>query len=166
MLSCISLFIYVYTSGRSNSHPCHGLRLLCSLPIPCACHRAIGWGSFTKLSVSVFSGATVLKSVFGWNRELSAVGLVVLTAVYTAMGGLAAVIVTDVAQSVVLLLGAACMTAVGFARAGGYEALQLAPPSNLTAGEWARFFHLYRPPGDPDYPTLGLALGTNVGGLW
>lgn len=132
LLSCISLFIYV----------------------------------FTKLSVSVFSGATVLRSVFGWNRELSAVGLVMLTAIYTAMGGLAAVIVTDVAQSVVLIVGAACMTGVGFARVGGYDALQLAPPVNVTTSEWNRFFHLYRPPDDPDYPTLGLALGTNVGGLW
>lgn len=35
---------------------------------------------FTKLSVSVFSAATVLHSVLGWQRELAAVGMVVLTA--------------------------------------------------------------------------------------
>ena len=68
---------------------------------------------FTKLSVSIYSGATVLHSVFGWNRELAAAGLVLVTALYTAMGGLAAVIVTDVAQSLVLLVGAACMASVG-----------------------------------------------------
>ena len=132
MLSCISLFIYV----------------------------------FTKLSVSVFSGATVLRSVFGWNRELSAAGLVLITALYTAMGGLAAVIVTDVAQSVVLLAGALCMCVVGFQRVGGYAALELDPPASVNASEWQSYFHLYRPSDDPDYPTLGMLLGTNVGGLW
>ena len=121
---------------------------------------------FTKLSVSVFSGATVLRSVFGWNRELAALGLVLLTAAYTALGGLAAVIVTDVAQSLVLLVGAACMAQVGFARVGGFAALQQDPPDGLTPGEWARFFRLYRPADDADYPTLGLLLGSNVGGLW
>ena len=121
---------------------------------------------FTKLSVSVFSGATVLRSVFGWNRELSAVGLVLLTALYTAMGGLAAVIVTDVAQSAVLLVGAACMAAVGFGRVGGLSALEQDPPPNVNATEWSSYFHMYRPLDDPDYPTLGMLLGTNVGGLW
>ena len=160
MLSCISLFIYV----------------------------------FTKLSVSVFSGATVLHSVFGWNRTLAATGLVLLTAAYTALGGLAAVIVTDVAQSIVLLVGAACMCGVGFSKVGGIGGLQecpapltaadgdigrgaslsiqsppeipCGPPPGVNQSEWDSFFHLYRPLSDPDYPTLGMLLGTNVGGLW
>ena len=132
MLSCVSLFIYV----------------------------------FTKLSVSVFSGATVLSTVFGWPRMLSAAGLVLVTALYTAMGGLAAVIVTDVAQSAVLLAGAACMASIGFQRVGGLQALRLSPPSNVSLTEWETYFHLYRPPMDPSYPTLGMLLGTNVGGIW
>ena len=38
---------------------------------------------FTKLSVSVFSGATVLRAIFGWQLMPAAVGLVALTALYT-----------------------------------------------------------------------------------
>lgn len=121
---------------------------------------------FTKLSVSIDSGATVLHSVFGLDRWIGATGLVVLTAVYTAMGGLAAVIVTDVAQSVVLIVGAACMAAVGFQRVGGLDALRLDPPSSLNRTGWQPFFHMYRPMDDPKYPTLGLLIGQNVGGLW
>ena len=97
---------------------------------------------------------------------LSAAGLVLVTALYTAMGGLAAVIVTDVAQSAVLLLGAACMASIGFQRVGGLEALKLSPPSNVSLAEWGHYFHLYRPLSDPSYPTLGMLLGTNVGGIW
>mmetsp|Transcript_12195 Transcript_12195/g.40784 ORF Transcript_12195/g.40784 Transcript_12195/m.40784 type:complete len:332 (-) Transcript_12195:1238-2233(-) len=121
---------------------------------------------FTKLSVSVFSGATVLQSVFGWPRLPAAAGLVLLTAVYTALGGLAAVIVTDMAQSAVLLVGALCMTVVGLERVGGYEALRTSPPANMTSQQWEGYFHMYRPPSDEDLPTLGLLLGQSVGGLW
>ncbi|EOD08067.1 hypothetical protein EMIHUDRAFT_249229 [Emiliania huxleyi CCMP1516] len=98
----------------------------------------------TKLSVSIYSAATVLTSVFGWPRWIAAAGLVGLTACYTAVGGLAAVIVTDVAQSVVMLVGAVTMTAVGFGR------------------EWSRFFHIYKPPDDPSFPTLGMLLGQHA----
>ena len=73
---------------------------------------------------------------------------------------------TDVAQSVVLLVGAACMCAVGFSRVGGYTALMHSPPANVSLAEWQSYFTLYRPSSDPDYPTLGMLLGTNVGGLW
>ena len=132
MLSCISLFIYL----------------------------------FTKLSVSVYSGATVLASVFGWQREVAATGLVLLTAVYTALGGLAAVIVTDVAQSVVLIVGAAAMAVTAFAKAGGLDALRASPPAGVSDAEWSSFFRFYRPADDVDYPTAGMLLGLNVGGLW
>ena len=120
---------------------------------------------FTKLSVSVFSGATVLRVVFGWPLLWCAVGLVVLTAAYTVLGGLAAVIYTDMAQSVVLLVGAACMMAAGLDKVGGLSGLMATPPAGLSAAEWNRFFHMYRPPDDPYYPTLGMLLGTNVGGF-
>ena len=93
-------------------------------------------------------------------------GLVVLTAIYTALGGLAAVIMTDMAQSAVLLLGALCMTAIGLAQVGGYGALMASPPDDLSHDEWRTFFRMYRPPSDPDLPSLGLLLGQNVGGLW
>ena len=121
---------------------------------------------FTKLSVSIYSAATVLSSVFGWHRTLAATGLVALTAGYTALGGLAAVIVTDVAQSVVLIVGSIAMTVVGFDRVGGLESLQAEPPPSLNATEWSRFFHIYKPPNDPDFPTLGMMIGQNVAGLW
>jgi len=120
----------------------------------------------TKLSVSIYSAATVLTSVFGWPRWIAAAGLVGLTACYTAVGGLAAVIVTDVAQSVVMLVGAVTMTAVGFGRVGGMSGLRSEPPPSLTSEEWSRFFHIYKPPDDPSFPTLGMLLGQHVAGVW
>ena len=45
----------------------------------------------------------------------------------TVAGGLSAVIVTDVAQAVVLIIGASCMAIVGLQRVGGWEGLQAEP---------------------------------------
>jgi Na+/proline symporter len=49
----------------------------------------------SKLSVSVFSGAQIAEVVFGINKMVAAVGLILVTAVYTVFGGLTAVIFTD-----------------------------------------------------------------------
>jgi Na+/proline symporter len=91
---------------------------------------------------------------------------VLLTAGYTALGGLSAVIVTDVAQAVVLLVGAVCMTAIALSETGGLDSLRGSPPADVTAEAWQRFFHLYRPPDHAHLPTLGIALGQSVAGLW
>ena len=121
---------------------------------------------FTKLSVSVFSGATILSVLFGMPKLVSASGLVVLTAVYTAMGGLSAVIMTDMAQAAVLIVGAICITSTALSAAGGMHQLRSSPPEGMGAEAWEEFFHLYRPPDHPHLPTLGIALGQTVAGLW
>ena len=110
--------------------------------------------------------ATVLRGVFGWDMYASATGLVLLTAAYTALGGLAAVIVTDVAQSIVMISGCVMLTAYGLARVGGYAGLVGTPPDDIDRATWHNFFRMYRPPEDPHLPTLGIALGQNIGGLW
>lgn len=116
--------------------------------------------------MSVFSGATILASLFGWPRFASAAGLVVLTAFYTALGGLSAVIMTDMAQAVVLITGAVCITVIALSETGGFVRLRASPPADVSAEAWERFFHLYRPPDHPHLPTLGIVLGQSVAGLW
>ena len=46
------------------------------------------------------------------------------------------------------------------------EAVARAAAHCLSHVEWRRFFRLYRPASDPDYPFVGMLIGTNVGGLW
>ena len=58
------------------------------------------------------------------------------------------------------------MAGVGFGCVGGYFNLMSDPPPSVGLAEWRSYFRLYRPNEDPDYPTLGMLLGTNVGGLW
>ena len=58
------------------------------------------------------------------------------------------------------------MASVGFQRVGGLEGLKSSPPASLDEAQWASFFRLYRPMDDKDYPTVGMLIGSNVGGLW
>ena len=52
---------------------------------------------FTKISVSLYAGALVLRATVGWDFYTSAAVMVVATGIYTIFGGLAAVIYTEFA---------------------------------------------------------------------
>ena len=83
---------------------------------------------------------------------VAAVGLILITAVYTIFGGLTAVILTDVAQSVVMLVGCVTLLLLGLSTVGGLSALHETTPPGLTPAEYEGFWHMKRPPDDPDYP--------------
>lgn len=57
----------------------------------------------------LFAGAIFIQEALGWNLYPSIIGLLAITALYTVTGGLAAVIYTDTAQTVIMLLGALVM---------------------------------------------------------
>ena len=53
----------------------------------------------TKISVTIFAGAVVMRDVLGWNMWVSSVVLLTLTCAYTSIGGLAAVVYTEAPRS-------------------------------------------------------------------
>ena len=66
----------------------------------------------TKVAVTVYAGGIVFKQVFGietlWGIDffwIGAVGLVLITGVYTTIGGMKSVLYTSVLQTPVLLIG-------------------------------------------------------------
>src|SRR5437867_12284410 len=59
----------------------------------------------TKISVTLFAGGVVMHAVTGLDLWTSAGLLIVVTGLYTIVGGLRAVIYTEVAQAVVLISG-------------------------------------------------------------
>mmetsp|Transcript_80645 Transcript_80645/g.213738 ORF Transcript_80645/g.213738 Transcript_80645/m.213738 type:complete len:597 (+) Transcript_80645:53-1843(+) len=113
---------------------------------------------FTKITVTLYAGAVVLVEVCGFNMWLSSVVLLVLTAMYTSFGGLAAVLYTEVLQVVVLLFGTCALLFYGLDEVGGWPGLE----AKLPAG----YFHLVRPLSDPDFPWLGCLLGMPINSIW
>jgi SSS family solute:Na+ symporter len=63
--------------------------------------------------MSLYAGAVVFHAFFGINVMTSIVVISVITAIYTVLGGLKAVVVTETIQAVILIIGAIILT--GFA---------------------------------------------------
>jgi SSS family solute:Na+ symporter len=113
---------------------------------------------FTKISVHLYAAAVVLERVVGWNQWTAAIILVVATGIYTVAGGLAAVIYTDLVQTLILLAGAIALTAIGFDKVGGFAGLRAAVP--------ASYFHMVKPITDSDFPWTGIFFGAPILGIW
>ncbi|RPH96882.1 MAG: sodium transporter [Calditrichaeota bacterium] len=113
---------------------------------------------FTKISVSLFAGAIILKFVLGWDTMLSATILVIFTGLYAIAGGLSAVIFADMIQAAVLIMGSALLTLIGLHRIGGFAELRQALPHD--------FFDMLRPASDPVYPWPGVIFGIFILGIW
>jgi len=65
------------------------------------------------IGISLYAGAKVLEAFFGIPYIYSIIGISVITATYTIIGGLRAVMITDAIQAVLLLAGAATLTIYG-----------------------------------------------------
>ncbi|XP_012777769.1 sodium/glucose cotransporter 2 isoform X3 [Maylandia zebra] len=137
----------------------------------------------TKISVDMFSGAVFIQQALGWNIYVAVIALLLITALYTVTGGLAALMYTDTVQTFVIIAGAFVLTGFSFAKVGGYSALlnkySSATPLNFTSLEPHRYnisphcytpradaFNLLRDPAAGDLPWPGVLIGIPIGGIW
>ena len=113
---------------------------------------------FTKISVHLYAAAVILERVVGWDPLTAAVVLVAATGIYTIIGGLAAVIYTELMQTLVLLTGAIVLTVIGLSEVGGFAGLRAALPAD--------YFSMIKPASHPDFPWTGIFLGAPILGVW
>jgi SSS family solute:Na+ symporter len=113
---------------------------------------------FTKISVHLYAAAVVLERVVGWSPMTAAVILVVATGIYTVAGGLAAVIYTDLVQTLILVTGAVILTVIGLHHVGGFAGLHAALPPD--------YFHMIKPASDSAFPWTGIFFGAPILGIW
>src|SRR5258708_39040566 len=66
----------------------------------------VGYG-LAQISLTLFAGGIVMRAVTGWDVYTSAGILIVITGIYTIIGGLRAVIYTDVMQAALPLIASA-----------------------------------------------------------
>ncbi|MEI8372560.1 MAG: sodium/solute symporter [Planctomycetota bacterium] len=141
------------------------------------------------IGVALWTAALVLCGILGIKSGATILGidpmlffiivLGVLTGIYTMIGGLLAVVWTESIQTVLLLIGAVCITVVGYHYVGGWDQLKatLATcPHPLAAAtdpkiacNWStgNFLSMLRSPSDPSkQPWLGILLGYPVIGIW
>uniref|UniRef100_A0A8C2WYF8 Sodium/glucose cotransporter 1 n=2 Tax=Cyclopterus lumpus TaxID=8103 RepID=A0A8C2WYF8_CYCLU len=131
---------------------------------------------FTKISADMFSGAIFINQALGLNIYLAVVMLLLITALYTVTGGLAAVIYTDTLQTVVMVVGSFILMGFAFNEVGGYESFQQlymeSVPSittNVSASCYeprADSFHIFRNAITGDLPWPGLVFGLTIQATW
>ena len=127
----------------------------------------------TKVAVTVYAGGLVFKEVFGiqelWGIDffwIAAIGLVVLTALYTVVGGMKSVLYTSVLQTPILLLGSIVILVLSLKAVGGWDQV-LAACSLTPANEYGdTMVNLIRDNRDPDFPWLGALIGSSIIGFW
>lgn len=123
---------------------------------------------FTKVSVTVYAGAIVfsalLPTTFGSPENafwIGAFSTVILTGIYTVLGGFRAVLYTDAMQAFVLLMGSIFITTIGLSQLGGWGELRSVVAEN------AAQFALWRPLNDPEgFPWLGIIIASPIIGIW
>jgi solute:Na+ symporter, SSS family len=112
----------------------------------------------TKISVTIAAGGIVFESLMGIEFWTGALIVVIITGVYTVLGGLRAVLYTDMVQMFILIAGAITVTVVGLIELGGIDELY------NNAGQ--EFFSLWKPMSDPNFPWTGILFGAPILGVW
>ncbi len=125
----------------------------------------------TKVSVTVFAGGLAIQEIFGIDRMfgvdffwIAAIGLVILTGIYTVVGGMKAVLWTSVLQTPVLLLGSIIILFAGLTQLGAGQGL-LEGWATMSEVSGQRM-HLFRPADDPEFPWPAVIGGSIIIGLW
>jgi solute:Na+ symporter, SSS family len=140
----------------------------------------------TKIAVGIFAGGVVFSVLL---PELNFMGLdsfwvgsflvVVITGLYTIVGGMRAVAYTEAVQTIVLVIGSALVTVFGLAALGGWSELKAIVPSEMfnlwkpivpagVEGTWAPVREAGRMAWyfNDNYPWFGMLVCAPVIGLW
>lgn len=112
----------------------------------------------TKISVTIAAGGIVFEALMGVDFWTGALIVVAATGIYTVIGGLRAVLYTDMMQMFVLIGGSVLITVTGLVKIGGWNELKAAVPSG--------FFDMWLPSNDPNFPWTGILFGAPILGVW
>ncbi|HUX94870.1 MAG TPA: sodium:solute symporter [Bacteroidales bacterium] len=128
---------------------------------------------FTKVAVTVYAGGVVFKQVFGIESMfgidffwIGALGLVILTGIYTTLGGMRAILWTSVLQTPVLLVGSLAVLVIGLIRLGGWSEMMEICRAVPVNADGDTMTNLIRSANDPEYPWTGVLLGSAIIGFW
>ncbi len=144
----------------------------------------------TKIAVGIFAGGIVFRTLLPEMKLdigfmeldsfwIGSFAVIILTGIYTVLGGLRAVAYTEAIQTVVLIAGSVLVTLYGLQRLGGWAALREVCGSDMfnlwkplipegMQGTWAPV----KEPGriawyfNGNYPWLGMLFCAPIIGLW
>ncbi|RYY53718.1 MAG: sodium:solute symporter [Chitinophagaceae bacterium] len=115
------------------------------------------------IAFSMLAGGIVLKTLFNVDMYTSVIIISLVTAVYTVIGGLRAVVITESIQTVVLVAGALIISYAAFHKIGGWQ-----PMVDVLQREGQmEKLSMLRPSGDESgMPWYAVFLGYPILGIW
>ena len=114
---------------------------------------------------SLFAGAMVLQVFFpGLDIWTTCIVLALLAGIYTAAGGLAAVVFTDVIQGVILLVGTAILAVICFGEFG--YSWSAVTEGVMASPRYNDHLSMIRPANDPHLPWPGMFTGVLLLGFY
>ena len=124
----------------------------------------------TKVSVTAYTGGIFLKSVLGIESIygidffwIAAIGLVLLTGLFTVLGGMKGIMMVSVIQTPILLIGAVIILILGLLKLGGHGLLSGWSEVVKYTGD---NMHLIRSTSDPKFPGIPVIFGAAIIGFW
>jgi len=132
----------------------------------------------TKVSVTAFTGGIFMQSLLGLPFWYGAIGLIVLTGIFTVLGGMKGVMTLSAIQTPILILGSFLVLFLGLAALGGGNIaegwtamIEYAKTLNIGADGVAHgtnhMFHFNT--SDPlynEYPGFWVFIGASIIGFW
>jgi solute:Na+ symporter, SSS family len=150
----------------------------------------------SKIAVGIFAGGVVFSTLLP-EMHLTVAGIsidsfwigsilvIVLTGIYTTLGGMRAVAYNDAVQAIILITGSACLTFYGLAKLGGWSELRHICGSDMfnlwkplipagVTGTWAPVLETDSAGGivkqawyfNGNFPWLGMLFCAPITGLW
>lgn len=115
------------------------------------------------IAFSFLAGGIVLETLFGIDMYASIIVIAALTGLYTIVGGLRAVVVTESIQSVVLIAGAVIITVAAWNKMGGWQPMEAVLANRGALDKLS----MMRPVGDASGMSwMAVFLGYPILGIW
>lgn len=121
----------------------------------------------TKVSVTAFTGGIFLESLLGLDFWYGAIGLVLLTGVFTVLGGMKGVMTISVIQTPILIAGSIAILVLGLLKLGDGSIVEGWTAMLEHSGNNRHLIH--SDPADPLYskfPGIGVIFGAAIIGFW
>ncbi len=112
----------------------------------------------TKVLVTLFAGGILFNKILGLSIFSSAVIIILLTGIYSLVGGFSAVVRTQIFQGILLIAGAFILTIFSYIEVGGISGLRERLP--------VEHFQMFKPMSDPDFPWTGIIFGAPIIAFW
>ncbi|GFS29900.1 hypothetical protein TNIN_447331 [Trichonephila inaurata madagascariensis] len=135
---------------------------------------------FTKISADLYAGAIFINQSVKLDLYGSVLCLLVISGLFTITGGLTAVMWTEFAQTILMLIGAIFLAVLSIGKVGGYyevvENFGKIAINDSYVGYNSKnescsavpknYMNLLRSPSDPELPGIGMIFGLTINAIW